>query len=234
VASQPKSTHDRASIQKYVGLDLNRIHPIFLSNLKPGFGISLFKERSIRGASNTIFTGWSLEYYQFGSTSAGLGSGAFNSPDPQSPFYGPNTYNSSYTTNDKLFSVKPYINFRVSGRKISFYTALEAGLVLLSSKNKAQLNIQSQSSSLKTVVESDKNSSSVTMFYGFKMGMGYRISSRLDASANAGFTFGFVPPLQRVSPWVNNTGSSVAVGWDKDFSLLYYYVLAARLSYKLK
>ena len=126
------------------------------------------------------------------------------------------------------------MNFRVSGRRLSFYTALEAGLVLFSSKNKAQLNIQSQTSSSKTVIESDKNSSSITMIYGFKMGMGYRISPRIDAAASAGFTFGLIPPLQKVSPWVNNSGSSVAVAWDKDFSFLYYYVLSARLSYKLK
>lgn len=231
---QVKTTRDHESIQKFVGIDLNRIHPIIFSNLKPGFGISLFKERSIRGTSNIIFTGWSFEYFQFGATNLSLGSGNFNSPDPQSPFYGANNYNGSYTTNDKLFSLKPYINFRVAGRRLSFYTALETGLVLLSSKNKAQLNIQSQSSSSRTVVESDKNSSSVTMFYGFKMGMGYRISARLDAAASAGFTFGFIPPLQKVSPWVNNTGSSVAVGWDKDFSFLYYYALTARLSYKLR
>jgi hypothetical protein len=233
-APQSKNNRDHGSIQKYIGLDFNRIHPIIFGNLQPGFGVSLFKERSIRGASNIIFTGWSLEYFQFGATNISLGSGSFNSPDPQSPFYGANNYSGSYTTNDKLFSLKPYMNFRVSGRRLSFYTALEAGLVLFSSKNKAQLNIQSQTNTSKTVVESDKNSSSITMTYGFKMGMGYRMSPRLDAAASAGFTFGLIPPLQKVTPWVNNSSSSVAVGWNKDFSFLYYYVLSVRVTYKLR
>ena len=232
--TQAKKPRDRASVQKYLGLEFSKIHPIIFGNLQPGFGISLFKERSIPSTRNIIFTGWSFEYFQFGATNVSLGTGSFNSPDPQSPFYGANNYTGSYTTNDKLYSVKPYMNFRVSGRRLSFYTALEAGLALFSSKNKAQLNIQSQTSSAKEVIGSDKNSSSITMTYGFKMGMGYRISPRLDAAASAGFTFGLIPPLQKVSPWVNDSGASVAVSWDKESTFLYYYVLSARLSYRLK
>jgi len=229
VAPEPKKPR---SAQKYIGLDFNSIHPVIFNNIKPGLGLSLFKERSI--GTSIVFFGWSFEYYQFGSTSGSLGSGSFNSLDPQSQFYGANNYTSNFSNNDKLYSVRPYFNFKVSGRKISFYTALEAGLALFSQKSKTQINIVSQSTNNKTTIENQKTSSSVTLIYGFKMGLGYRITPRLDLAASAGFTFGFVPPLQTISPSIYNSGSSVSTTWDRDLSFLYAYALAARLSYRVK
>jgi hypothetical protein len=231
---QPRTSQEKGIRERYFGIDFNRIHPITIDYVKPGSGFSIFTERSFGGKARFIFGGWSFDYYQFGANSVNLGSGNFYSSDSQSQFYGTNNYNGSFSIDDRIYSVRPYINFRVTGRAVSFYTIIESGLLLFNLKKNAQVNIQSQSNpSAKIVVTDSKKTNSVTLTYGIRMGVGYRIAPKLELSGNAGFMFAILP-LQTFTPSVSVTSTSPEIYWNKDLNLLLSYSLNLQLSYRIK